>query len=130
MTDSFTISETFPVPPDILYRAWLSTEDHSAFTGSPAVIDPRVGGAFTAWDGYITGVTLELDPPNRILQSWRTTEFPEGSPDSRLEILFERRETGTALTLKHSGIPEGQAEAYKEGWKEFYFEPMQEYFEK
>ena len=24
-------------------------------TGSPAKVEPRVGGKFTAWDGYITG---------------------------------------------------------------------------
>ena len=35
---------------------------------------------------------------------------------------------GTQLTLKHSGLPEGQGPGYKSGWGENYFDPMREYF--
>jgi hypothetical protein len=28
---------------------------------------PRVGGKFTAWDGYIEGITLEMEPDKRIV---------------------------------------------------------------
>ena len=44
----------------------------------------------TAWDGYVAGGNLELKPFHRIGQSWRTSEFPEGVPDSRLEIELDR----------------------------------------
>ena len=71
---------------------------------------------------------LELDPPRRIVQSWRTTEFPEGSPDSRLEVLLEPDGAGTRLTLVHTEIPDGQGARYEEGWKENYFTPMKAYF--
>jgi activator of HSP90 ATPase len=45
-----------------------------------------------------------------------------------VEILLERMKDGTRLTLRHSNIPEGQAESYKQGWEDFYFKPMKEYF--
>lgn len=36
-----------------------------------------VGEAFEAWDGDIQGKNIELDPPKRILQLWRTSEFED-----------------------------------------------------
>jgi activator of HSP90 ATPase len=127
---SFEISATFPVSAEKLYLAWLDSKAHSAFTGGKAKIQPKVGGKFTAWDEYILGTTIELEPYRRIVQSWRTTEFPQDSPDSRLEILFEEVAEGTKLTLKHSRLPRGQAEMYRQGWIDYYFEPMKTYFSK
>jgi activator of HSP90 ATPase len=129
MADSFEISKFFPgTPAAELFNAWLESEAHSAFTGSPARVDPGEGAEFSAWDGYISGRTLAVEPHSRILQSWRTTEFPEGSPDSQLEILFEDMGDGAQLTLIHTDIPDGQGENYRQGWQEYYFIPMQEYF--
>lgn len=129
MADSFEVSTFFPgVPVTEIFNAWLESEAHSGFTGSPAQIEPVVNGGFSAWDGYISGRTLEIDPPHRVLQSWRTTEFPQDSPDSHLEILFEEMEGGTQLRLIHTNIPAGQGENYLQGWQEFYFQPMQQYF--
>ncbi len=117
------------VSPRSLYEAWLDSEEHSAFTGSSASVEGQVGGEMTAWDGYISGVIQDLEPYGRIMQSWRTTEFPEGSEDSRLEILMDAVEGGTRLTFLHSDIPDGQAEMYAEGWEDYYFRPMRAYFE-
>ncbi len=130
MSDSFEISVILPASPERVYHAWLSSEEHSAFTGDPAEITPEVGGPFSASGHYIEGVTEELEPNHRIVQSWRTTEFPPGSPDSRLELILDKVEGGTRLTLRHTNIPKGQGQMYKDGWIEWYFEPMQAYFSK
>ena len=63
MKTHFRLTAQFAVKPEVLYRAWLSSKQHSAMTGSAAKVQARVGGAFSAWDGYITGKTLELQPP-------------------------------------------------------------------
>ncbi len=126
--ESFKISAQFAVLPRELYQAWLDSEQHAQFTGGGAKIVPRVGGKFSAWDGYILGKTLELVPYRRIVQAWRTTDFPNGCGDSLLELMLERVVGGTKLTIKHTEIPEGQGEGYKDGWREYYFKPMKEYF--
>ena len=130
MKTEFTITTILPASPEKVFKAWLSSEGHSAMTGSAAKAEPRVGGTFTAWDGYITGKTLELNPYSRIVQAWRTSEFPDESPDSRLEILLEASKKGTKLTLIHSNIPDDQADSYECGWDDNYFKPMKEYFGK
>ena len=128
VTESIRVSRVFPLSPQRLYEAWLDSGEHARFTGGEASIEANVGGAHSAWDGYIWGRIIELEPGRRIVQTWRTSEFPEGSEDSQLEILFEPEEGGTRLTLIHTEIPEGQSARYESSWEDFYFEPMAKYF--
>ncbi len=87
MKNGFRLSEKIPASAEQVYAAWLSSQGHSAMTGSPAQVDGSVGGKFSAWDGYISGTTLDLTPNQRIVQAWRTTEFPDEAPDSHLQII-------------------------------------------
>ena len=128
--ESFTISTILPATPEQIYNAWLSSEGHSRMTGSPAEVKGEIDGSFKAWDGYIWGKTLELEPYRRIVQAWRTSEFPADSLDSRVEIQFEETKGGTKITLIHTNIPDEQGDSYKGGWEEFYFSPMRAYFSK
>ena len=127
-TDDLELTAVFPVPPAVIYHAWLSGERHTDMTGGVASSAPEVGGAFTAWDDYIHGIHLELAPPHRIVQGWRTSDFEDGQPDSRLEILFDAEGGGTRVTLRHTHIPAGDGPRYAQGWQEFYFQPMAEFF--
>ena len=130
MRNGFKISKVIPAKPSEIYKAWLSSREHSAMTGSTAKVTGKVGGKFSAWDGYIFGKTLELEPERRIVQAWRTSEFPNEAPDSRLEVLLVETKTGTKVTFTHTEIPDGQADSYKQGWEDFYFKPMKQYFGK
>ncbi len=64
----------------------------------------------------------------RIVQRWRTLEFPAEAPDSLLEITLEPSNGGTLITIDHSEIPGGQGDSYKTGWVDNYFDPMDEHF--
>lgn len=125
---SFTVSEVFPVTAVELYMAWMDSGTHTDMTGGEADIGPEEGDTFEAWDGYISGVTFELDPHRRIVQQWRTAEFDDDAPDSLLEVIFEDEgENLTRVTLRHSNLPDDGMK-YKQGWVEHYFEPMKAYF--
>src|SRR5260221_6448827 len=128
MAIEFELTAFVPAAPQDVYDAWLSSEGHSAMTGGGAVIDPTVGGAFTAWDGYIDGTTLELEPPRRIVQTWRTTSFTEEDEDSRIEVVLEPEGEGTRLTLRHTNVPDGHTGYEDGGWKRSYFDPMAAHF--
>jgi activator of HSP90 ATPase len=130
LRNSIKISQIFPVSAKRLYDAWLSSREHSDFTHSKAEIKPKIGTNFTAGNGYISGHNVALQPYSRIVQSWRTTDFPENTIDSKLEILFEKVNGGTRLTLIHTQIPNGQITEYEKGWKKHYFKPMKAYFKK
>jgi activator of HSP90 ATPase len=127
MNNEFTLSISLPAKAADIYKAWLSTTGHTEMTGSPAKVDGRVKGDFTAWDGYIWGTFLELEENRKIVQAWRTSEFPEEAEDSHVEVILEEKEGKTRLTIIHTHIPEGQ-DSYKKGWEDFYFAPMKKYF--
>jgi len=114
--------------PRKIYEAWLDSQMHGEFTGGPAEINPVVGGKFSIYDSYITGSTLELEPYSRIVQAWRATEFPEDAPDSRLVVTLETVPEGCRLTIDQTNLPDDQVESYKNGWMEYYFDPLRRYF--
>jgi activator of HSP90 ATPase len=128
--DSIKVSAIIAADARTIYDAWMSSKGHSAMTGSDAEVTARVGGKFSAWEGYIEGTTVELTPHSRIVQSWRTTEFPAEEPDSTLEVVLEETRGGTRVTLNHTDIPSGQGAEYKKGWIDFYFKPMKAYWKK
>jgi len=128
MKNGFKISAVIPATAAEIYEAWLSTKGHTSMTGSPARASGKVGGKFTAWDGYIRGQTLALEPDQRIVQAWRTSEFPDDAPDSHLEVSLEKTKGGTRVRIMHTDVPPGQANSYKQGWEDFYFKPMKKYF--
>lgn len=128
MPYAFTLSTTVPASAQEIYEAWLDSLAHSEMTGSEAVMSDEVGAEVAAWDGYITGRNLELVPGERIVQSWRTTEFDDEHEDSIVTVTLEEVEDGTLLTLIHSQVPEGQTSYQEGGWEEHYFEPMKAYF--
>ncbi len=75
------------------------------------------------------GANLELVPGERIVQSWRSTEFAEADKDSKITVTLKPVAGGTKLTLLHTSVPDGQT-GYQDGWRESYFEPMKAYFAK
>jgi uncharacterized protein YndB with AHSA1/START domain len=128
MTYDFKLSCTLPATPEAVYDAWLDSAAHSAMTGADAKVDKRVGGAHSAWEGYIAGKTVELVAGKRIVQSWRTTEFADDDPDSTITVELTPVKTGARLTLLHSGVPDGQTSYENGGWQDNYFAPMKAYF--
>ncbi len=113
-----------------VYSALIDPKKHSAFTGSKATCNPRPGGRFTAWDNYISGKNLELVKGKKIVQEWKTSEWPEKYPSSILEFTFTQKKGGTELRMVHSKVPASQVEKYREGWRSSYWGPLKEYFRK
>lgn len=128
MLEACSASDVVRASPKDIYEAYLSTDGHSAITGGPATVDSKIGGTFKAWNGYIWGTTLELELHHRIVQAWRTTDFPDDAQDSTLEMLIEPAAGGSQVTFNHTDIPQGQSEDYRQGWVDFYLEPMKEFF--
>jgi activator of HSP90 ATPase len=117
-----------PATPRQVYEALLDPRIHAAFTASPAKGSQRVGGRFSACGGYISAVHRELVPGKRIVQDWSTTEWPEGAPASRLELTLKRVDKGTELRMLHSNVPASQAASYRQGWIDYYWDPLKAYF--
>jgi len=113
-------------PADV-YKALMDSKKHAQFTGGIAKISKKIGGEFSVFDGYALGKNLELIEGKKIIQSWRANE--EGwDSDHFSEITFDLKKVkgGTELNFTHKNVPEQNAESIKQGWKDFYWEPMKE----
>jgi uncharacterized protein YndB with AHSA1/START domain len=126
--ETISVSDVIPADPEQIYAAWLSTEEHSAFTGDEASVEPFVGGKHSSFGGYAIGTTVELDPGRRIVQTWRSRDFPEQHPDSRVEVTLEETDDGTLVTILHTELPESQGDRYRDGWVKWYLEALKKYF--
>lgn len=125
----FTLQTILNAAPQKVYKTWLSSEGHTHMTGGAAIASDKVGDNFTAWDGYIKGKNIALEPYERIVQSWRTSQFETDEEDSQIEILLRDIDGQTELTLIHTAVPES-GEHYIKGWEDHYFQVMQAYFSK
>ena len=126
-----TITQKVVVPgsPADVFDAFVNPQIHSAFTGAAATGSARSGGKFTAWDGYISGVNREVVKGKRLVQDWRTTEWPTDAPPSRVEFSFKAAKGGgTEVRLVHSNVPAEQADSYRQGWIDYYWDPLKTYF--
>jgi len=143
--DAATISHTgetihqvvdFAASPDRVYRALTTTEDfdkvvrlsaamHSgmALGSTPTQIDPRPGGAFSLFGGYVIGRIIELQPNARIVEAWRSGSWGPGLY-SIATFALAPHGTGTRLTFDHAGFPDGAAPTLAKGWQENYWEPL------
>jgi len=128
MPYTFTLTATIPASPEEIYQAWLDSLGHSEMTGGEATMSDQVGAEVTAWDGYISGRNLELVPGERIVQSWRTSEFGDEHEDSVVTVVLQEVGDGTLVTIEHSNVPDDQRSYEEGGWQSNYFEPMVAYF--
>lgn len=115
--------------PQEIYDAFMDSKKHAGFTGSEARIENKIGGSFEVWDGYATGVNKELVPGKKIVQSWRASDWPEGE-ESEITINLIPEGNKTKLKFLQTNIPDDFYSDVKQGWIDYYWEPLKKYLEK
>jgi activator of HSP90 ATPase len=113
--------------PQHIYEVLLDAKQFKAFTGAPAEIDPKPGGAFSMFGGQIVGRNVELVPNQRIVQAWRPTHWDPGVY-SIVEFELRPEGSGALVVLQHKGFPEGEFDHLEWGWHAHYWEPLKKYF--
>ncbi len=124
-----TIKQTYFIaaPPSAVYRALVDAVQIGEWSGSPAIMDDRIGTAFSLWDGSIFGTNLEVEPGVRLVQRWRASDW---AADSTVTITLAAQPGGTLVELVHEDVPDDQADDYEAGWDGSYFGLIKEYLEK
>lgn len=115
---------TFKAEPHEVYEILIDSKKHSILAGDEAKISRKVGGKFNV-GGYIEGTNLELVPDEKIVQTWRYSDWPKGHY-SEATFAFNEVKNGTKLSFTQTGVPEEFFEDIKQGWIEYYWTPMKE----
>ena len=129
-TKTIEQSVTFNASPHDVYEALMDSDKHSQFTGAKASISREIGGAFSAYDGALSGSILELVPDAKIVQSWRgSDEGWEPGHYSTATFSLEAIDGGTQLTFVQTGVPEQSFEQISRGWQTYYWPKMKQMLE-
>lgn len=117
----------FKASPQRFYAAILDPKQFAEFTGMAAEIDAKAGGAFSLFNGMITGRNVELVENQRIVQAWRPSSWDAGVYSI---VHFELKPRGAECTLifDHAGFAPGLFDHLDAGWKGHYWELLKKYF--
>ena len=113
--------------PQEVYEVFVDAKKHGEFTGAKVKFDAKVGGKFDIWGGELTGENVEFVKGKKIVQKWRASDWPEGH-FSDLTINLESENDETRLVLVQEYVPDDKADEIDDGWHEYYWKPMNEYF--
>jgi uncharacterized protein YndB with AHSA1/START domain len=125
-TTEIAQSVILPASPGKVYQALMDAGLHARFTGAKARITARVGGSFSCYAGYITGINLVLKPGKLIVQAWRSQGWPEehySIVTCKLSPMSGRR---AKLVFSHVGVPSTDVREKSHGWHTHYWRPLAE----
>jgi uncharacterized protein YndB with AHSA1/START domain len=111
-------------PPDEVFLYLTDAERYVRWQGVKAELDPRPGGMYRVWmdaDTVARGEYVEVESPRRVVFTWGW-EGNDGVPpgSTTVELTPEADGEGTVLSLRHTGLPDGEATAmHEEGWRHF-----------
>ncbi len=120
-------SVVLPSSAEHLFEMYIDPEKHAAITGAPVTIGVAPGSPFQAFDGALTGAMLQIIPRRLVIQSWRSTKFHDGDPDSTLILAFTPEGTNGRIDLVHLDVPAHDYEGVVEGWETHYWRPWRRY---
>lgn len=126
---SLTLSRSYPVAPDKVWRAWTDAEALKAWWGpgnepvSLAELDVRVGGRFRIVFGgadgkahECAGVYREVIPDRKLVFTWA---WPNSTPEreSLVTITLRAAGKGTELVFRHEQFfDEAARDGHERGW--------------
>jgi activator of HSP90 ATPase len=120
-------SVILPAPAQTLYSMYLDAAIHAEITGAPVTIDAKAGSPFRAFEGSLSGSMLTVVPSTLIVQSWRSTHFNDGDPDSTLILTFTPHGEDGKIDLVHLDVPEQDYQGVINGWETYYWTPWRGY---
>lgn len=129
-TGSIQQTIQFKAPSSTIYELIMDERLHSEIAGGEVKMGRNTNDRFSVFDGYCTGYNIELIPDEKIVQAWRFEE--EGWPEDHYSIVtfkFTNTNNGCELDFNQTEIPFEKIEALSEGWKTYYWEPIEEYLD-
>src|ERR1017187_2097636 len=101
---AYSIEMTFHVnaAPDEVFELLTNQEKVAQWGGGKAIVEPKVGGKFEMFDGWVRGKVLDFKPGKSLSYSWRPDDFHKEWEDSVVSYQFApAKEEGTNVKLNH-----------------------------
>lgn len=126
MSKSLKLYRKIKATPEEVYRALTNPFTIELWTGEPAVMSEEPGSEFSLLNGEITGRNIAFETQKMVKQEW---DFEGETEASVVTLKLFPEKGGTQLMVEHTGIPDDAFENMLEGWKSFYLDALQDFFE-
>jgi activator of HSP90 ATPase len=122
-----TFKKTFRInaEPSDVYSALTNPFTIELWTGYKAVMSTEPGSEFSLWEGDITGKNIEFIQDRKVVQEWFFGDQPE---KSIVTITIQPDKEASQVTVEHSNIPDDDFADIAEGWREYYFSAINNFF--
>lgn len=113
--------------PEEVYNSLVKPFAIALWTGAPAEMTEEPNTEFSLFGGDITGLNLEFIPDKMIVQEWY---FGDQTEKSIVTIRLTPEKNNTNIELTHTNIPDKDFENMKEGWDNYYFGGLIDFYHK
>jgi activator of HSP90 ATPase len=111
--------------PSDVYSALTNPFTIELWTGYKAVMSTEPGSEFSLWEGDITGTNIEFIQDRKVVQEWF---FGDNPNKSIVTITIQPDKEDSQVTVEHSNIPDEDFADIAEGWREYYFGAINNFF--
>jgi uncharacterized protein YndB with AHSA1/START domain len=133
--DELLITRTFDTPAALLFELWSNVDHFTKWMGPEgfdcpeASIDFRVGGKYRGMirsaqsgDSWFGGEYREIEPPNRLVFTWKWDTGPSGEVETLVTITFREGADGrTTMTFHQTPfISVERRDAHIGGWSSLF----------
>lgn len=104
-----------------VFEILTNSYEHSSFTSAKSLIKAEEGGAFSYFDGAITGTFIEIVANERIVQSLHAHGWPaKHHATVTLELKSQGKGERTWVHIREDNIPANQVEMVRQGWADYW----------
>jgi len=122
-----TFKKSFKInaEPSDIYAALTNPYTIELWSGYPAEMSTEIGSEFSLWEGDITGKNLEFVQDKKIVQEWY---FGDQEEKSIVTITIAPDRENSMITVEHINIPDDEFSDIADGWREYYFDAISNFF--
>ena len=128
-TFSIKLKYIIYAPPEKVFEALTKSSIINKWSDGNGKVSDKIDGDVEMFDGWVKGKVVQYKPGRKLSYTWKPSEWDKKVPPSLVSYTFSDHQAGTEVTLEHVGFPnEKEAEKHKDGWIDFVFEPLNDYF--
>jgi activator of HSP90 ATPase len=111
--------------PEEVFSAITNPFTIELWSGYTAKMEAKEGTEFSIFDGDIIGRNIKVVENQQLIQEWY---FGENPGESMVTIDLKPHQLGTKVSLEHTNVPDEEAGDFAEGWKNYYWGAIKDFF--
>ncbi len=128
MSTTIRRSFTLPVGPKEAFALLADGRKIRSWSGQKGGVQPRIGGRFSMFDGWVAGVVLAYQPGKALAYTWLPQDWNAGTEPSIVSYSFRGSGRKTQVRLVHKLLPNAStARDHASGWTEHVIDPLKAY---